>query len=208
LVGPQYYIAANVPVGASPADFKLMIQNLLIERLGMTVRWESKEQNVQELVVAQGGIKMKTAEPAPADATDIGPHLTWDKDGIPSLPPGYPRTFHLSASAGVFFLGRMQGIDGLIAELQNPIGQIIVDKTGLTGKYDYTLRFTFPALMPQTPVALAVADASGTAVADASPALPSLEKAIVEQLGLKLRPARTAVKMLVVDRFNKVPTEN
>jgi uncharacterized protein (TIGR03435 family) len=46
------------------------------------------------------------------------------------------------------------------------------------------------------------------AAAEAStPAAPFMT-AIVEQLGLKLEPSKAAVDILVVDRFNKIPTEN
>jgi uncharacterized protein (TIGR03435 family) len=71
----------------------------------------------------------------------------------------------------------------------------VVDKTGMTGKYDVTLTWTpdrasGPNSAPPT-------DASG----------PSIFTAVQEQLGLKLQPARGPVKSLVIDHIER-PSEN
>src|SRR5581483_1533578 len=60
--------------------------------------------------------------------------------GLPELAPGFPAAITLpTREGGMVVLGRMQGIDGLIRQLQYSVGQPVVDKTGLTGKYDFTL---------------------------------------------------------------------
>ena len=69
------------------------------------------------------------------------------------------------------------------------LGRVVVDKTGLTGKYDVELKWT-----PD--------EQQGTADAG-----PTLFTAIQEQLGLKLEPAKGPVDSFVVDQVEK-PTEN
>jgi uncharacterized protein (TIGR03435 family) len=205
----RYDIVAKVPPGTSRSDVNLMIRRLLMERVSLTVHQESKEQKIREMTIAKGGIKMKPAEQAPSDAPAAAPRLGFDSDGNPQLPPGSPRMVRLATVAGVFIVGRMQGIDDLARTLQASIGQKIIDKTGLTGKYDYTLKLALPATVARSaPNGSAANTAPGAEVPEAGDPGPSLEVAIVEQLGLKLQPAKATVEILVVDRFNRVPTEN
>ena len=71
-----------------------------------------------------------------------------------------------------------------------------MDKTGLTGKYDFTLQWTpddsqapsaFPPGMGQPP----------------DPAGPSLFTAIQEQLGLKLESGKGPVEIIVIDHVER-----
>ena len=63
--------------------------------------------------------------------------------------------------------------------LGQPSGRVVVDKTGLTGNYEFTLRYT-SQLTPR----------DGT---------PSVFTALEEQLGLKLESTRASVDVLVID---------
>ena len=72
--------------------------------------------------------------------------------------------------------------------------RIVEDRTGLRGGYDLDLEFT-----PNTGGAPATAAVGGESL--------SLFTALEEQLGLKLRPARATVDVLVIDRVER-PTEN
>jgi len=64
----------------------------------------------------------------------------------------------------------------------------VLDKTGLTGAYEFTLRYT-PDNAPQPP--------SGGADA------PSLSTALQEQLGLKLEPGKGPVEIIVIDHVER-----
>jgi uncharacterized protein (TIGR03435 family) len=82
-----------------------------------------------------------------------------------------------------------------------------VDKTGLTGKFDFTLEFTpdmsgMP-LPPPPPGAPGVAP--GQSASDPGTSIPS---AVEAQLGLKLRATKGMLDSIVVDHAEKVPTEN
>ena len=197
----RYDIVAKIPPGATREDFLLMIQSLLIERLGMTVHHETREANVQELVVAKGGIKMKPAEPAPEGAP-AGPRLTWDSDGSPHLPPGIPYVFRGGFAEGFRMAGRMQSASDIAKALM--AGGIVIDKTGLTGKYDFTLKFSSPVTDQQV---ARMAEKNGEPPPEPS-AWPPLKAALVEQLGLQLQSAKAMIDVLVVDHFNKTPVEN
>ena len=80
----------------------------------------------------------------------------------------------------------------LAGMLTSVAGRDVVDKTGLEGTYRVTLTF----------------DQVGAVRADAPPSeLPSVQDALLQQLGLKLQPSRTQVQVLVVDAIER-PTEN
>jgi uncharacterized protein (TIGR03435 family) len=69
------------------------------------------------------------------------------------------------------------------------------DRTGLTGKFDFTLEFA-----PQAPGSLTPDAANESA--------PNLISAVPQQLGLKLDPKKIPVDILIVDRADKIPTGN
>jgi uncharacterized protein (TIGR03435 family) len=77
-----YNIDAKIPPGTSKADSNLMLQRLLVERIGLVVRHEIREETVYELVVAKGGHKLKDPEPGCQSAVNYGwlparPRGTW-----------------------------------------------------------------------------------------------------------------------------------
>jgi len=73
----------------------------------------------------------------------------------------------------------------------------IIDRTGLTGNYDFA--------MPWEPQGVRVAEETGvTAPADVA----SINSALERYLGLLLVPRKEPVEMLVIDRLERVPTEN
>ena len=70
----------------------------------------------------------------------------------------------------------------------------VLDLTGLTGVYDYTIDVSgLNAFNPQPP-----ADSTG----------PSIFTAVETDLGLKLEPRKAPIQILVIDSASKVPTEN
>jgi uncharacterized protein (TIGR03435 family) len=80
----------------------------------------------------------------------------------------------------------------LSSQLQKPV----VDKTGLTGKYDFTLRWATEQL--------SLVPGAATGEADK---LPSIFTAMREQLGLRLDSTKGPIEVLVIDRADK-PSEN
>ena len=80
--------------------------------------------------------------------------------------------------------------------LRPPDDRPVVDKTGLTGLYDYTLEYSYPlrAAAPDNP-------------AEPS-ALPDLFSALQQQLGLQLVSRKLPFDVVVVESFDKTPIEN
>ncbi|MGH9604300.1 MAG: TIGR03435 family protein [Terracidiphilus sp.] len=87
------------------------------------------------------------------------------------------------------FTAKAIDMKSLIFSLSNDVGRIVLDQTGLTGKYDFTLKWT-PDGQQET--------------ADSG---PSIFAALEEQLGLKLVSAKGPVDTIVVDRVEK-PSPN
>jgi uncharacterized protein (TIGR03435 family) len=147
-------------------DFKRvylsMMQSLLADRFQLKVHHETRELPVYNLVIAKGGSKLREA------ATD-------DK-GWMSM-----SSKQMSATA--------VDIHSLTFSLANDVGRFVIDKTGLLGKYDFTVNWT-----PD----------DEQATADSG---PDIFTALEEQLGLKLVPAKGPVDTIVVDRIEK-PSPN
>jgi uncharacterized protein (TIGR03435 family) len=95
-------------------------------------------------------------------------------------------------------------IEMLVHMLAPQLGRSVVDKTGLAGRYDYTLQWTPDNASPS------MADAQGgpahvDAASDAAPM--SLFTAIQEQLGLKLESEKSMVDVVVIDHID-LPSAN
>jgi uncharacterized protein (TIGR03435 family) len=149
---------------------RLMVQSLLADRFALTAHSETRERPVFALVIAKGGPKF---QPSTRNGTTI--------DG------GRSRI-------------RVQGGDdtiGLLArELAQSQGRVVINQTGLTGRYDLTLRWT-PDDAP-TPLVNGAPDPNPP---------PDLSTAIQEQLGLKLESTKGPVPVLVIDHVEP-PSEN
>jgi len=154
----------------------LPLQNLLAERFGLKMHFEDREMPVYALVVAKGGSKL---EPAGTVKEILG----WSGNGIRPLGAGKLAAMQATTDQLAHFL------DGVYSD---QLGRPVVDKTGLTATYDFSLQWI--------PDQLAGTDPSGSSG-------PSFFTAIQEQLGLKLEPQRAAVRTLVIDHV-EMPSEN
>ncbi|WP_256369658.1 TIGR03435 family protein [Granulicella sp. L56] len=154
-----------------------MLQALLADRFKLVVHHELKEFPAYALVVAKSGPKLHAA--TLEQTTPDG-----DIKGITGLVTQSQRG--LLAVQGF----SMEGLASLLSGYGD-VGRKVVDKTGLKGRYDFTLRWA------PNDRAITASDASG----------PSIFTAIQEDLGLKLEPSRTMLDTIVVDHAEK-PTEN
>jgi len=218
----RYDIIAKVPDGATKEQVNVMWQNLLKERFGMVLHHESKEFQVSELVVAKGGAKLKETEldpnapplaPPPPPSGPPGPPKL-DKNGFPEMNgPGLMIMIQPGAAGGpVAHMGaRAQPISGLATMLGNQLNRPVVDKTGLTGKYDFNLEYTpdmngLPGLPPPPPGLAGPAPAPPPTEASAPGS--NLAAAIEQQLGLRLVSGKAKLDVVVVDKAEKTPSEN
>ena len=157
--------------GLSREQRQAMLAAVLEDRFHLRTHIEEKTLPVYELVAAKDGMKLtpsKVPLPEGADPQAYGSMNVHNTD--------------LEAT-GVT-------MTDLAANLSAPLDRTVIDKTGLTGRYDFRLRWT--------------ADNVATPAEDAP---PSIFTAIQEQLGLKLQAAKGPVKTLVIDHVEQ-PTEN
>ena len=154
-----------------------MMQQLLADYFKVTVHQESVELPIYELVVGDGGAKLQATGNMAMTRMSLGEIDT----------KGAPMTI-------------------LTNQLSQRLGRTVVDKTGLTGKYAFTLRWT--------PDADEIARIRAAAPGLRDPGLekpassgPPLMTAVEEQLGLKLQPMNTRVPVLVIDHAEQ-PAQN
>jgi uncharacterized protein (TIGR03435 family) len=97
--------------------------------------------------------------------------------------------------------GRITGVDATLTELARALTtmtqRMVVDRTGLEARYDFTLEYTPDAVALMTP-AEAIAEFPRI-----DPMGPSLKTALKEQLGLNLEQGRGPVDVIVVERITR-----
>jgi len=159
-----------------------MMQHALADRFKLKVHTETKTLPVYELVLAKGGSKLKETDPTGNYANGI------------KGPDGVARGGMMQMQNGKL-TGQGINIASLINVLSRNLEHTVIDKTGLTGKYDLTLTWK-----PESGPGGQDAGASDSNA-------PDLFTAVQEQLGLKLVSTKGPVETLVVDSAEK-PAEN
>jgi uncharacterized protein (TIGR03435 family) len=197
----KYDVEAKVPPGTTKEQFQKMLQDLLTERFKLAIRRETKSIPVYDLVVAKSGPKFRESVATPEAGAPAGPPapVEKDKDGFPILPPGRPG-FVASYGPGQLshWRAQRQPLEQLAKLLSTGgsggAGRQVIDKTGLTGKYDFTLVYD-----------MHLGGAPGAA--DDSPNLIIFD-AVEKQLGLKLVDGKAPFDFFVIERAERVPLEN
>jgi len=157
--------------------------------------------------------------------------ITMGPDGMPQFPAGMaPKKGCMQMMMGTpsgmkaHMVCTKQTMQALVVQLSNQMDKPVSDLTGLTANYDFTLDFApdenrMMAMMPAGGAAVAFTrDVSGPgpgpgpggpyANNNEPPAVPPLAAAVQEQLGLKLEQKKGPVDLIVVDKMEKVPTDN
>jgi uncharacterized protein (TIGR03435 family) len=152
-----------------------MIQALLADRFKLKVHHETHEVPCYSLTTAKNGPKNLNRV-----ADDAETNWTW------------PRRFDLKAHAtSIADLAQIV----LTGQMQCPV----LDKTGVTGKYDFTLEWGDSPLLQsiQSPASANALESSA----------PSIFTAVQEQLGLRLQPSKVQMESIVIDYVEK-PSPN
>lgn len=194
-----YEISAKLPPGATKEQLRVMLQSLLAERFKLKLHRETREFSGYELVVGKNGSKLKESLEAPPVDDPKAYDLTPDKDGFPRVPPGVGM---MGLATRACMCARQTGRMASLSQLTDALGawldnRPVVDKTGLTAKYDFKLEFFHDG-------------PAGTAPAGADPqgiGAPDLLTAIQQQLGLKLELKKVPLDVLVIDSVEQ-PSEN
>jgi uncharacterized protein (TIGR03435 family) len=168
-----------------------MIQALLADRCKLTVHHETKELSEYVLVIAKNGPKLQEA-----NLNDTYPNGFKGPNGASGAGMMRMSPDHLTAQA--------VSMTGLVAMLSMQLGATVVDKTGLTGKYDFTVKWAPD--MSQSPI-VGGAGAGPGAPPPPDTSAPSLFTALEEQLGLRLESQKGPVDIIVIDHVEP-PSEN
>jgi uncharacterized protein (TIGR03435 family) len=157
----RYDIGATCEQPMTKEQLPQMLQALLAERFHLSVHREVREQPVYALILGKGGAKLR-------ETSHEG-----EKPGLRQS--GYSFTFTNAA---------MSNLVGVLSQLTG--GRKVLDRTGLGGKYDFTLSYA--------------PDSGGAA--DGLP--DSVFTALREQLGLNLEAQKSQVEFIVVDRLDRL----
>jgi len=171
-----YDVEARADGPHSVDDLHVMYQNLLADRFHLKFHKETREGPVYALTVDKSGLRMK-------------PNGTGQAMGIPIVP-----------ATGGGFKGTqvpMQYLSYWLGQQLQYDGRPVVDETGLSASYDFTLSFA-PQLPPNV---------SRDALPPELQQLPSIFDAVKQQLGLKLEAAKGPVEYFVIDHIEK-PSAN
>jgi len=168
-----YDVAGTPDVEGAPnqQQMRLMIQKLLADRFKLQLHRDKRELPAYAITLARSGPKLTRSASDPS--------------GLPSL-----------LFRGGMLPARNASMAEFAAVMQSAVmDRPVVDRTGLAGKYDFTLTWTpddsqFRSFGTRPP-------------APENPSVPGLFTAIEEQLGLRMESTRAAVEVLLIDRIEK-----
>lgn len=154
-------------------DFKKMVQELLRDRFRLTAHKETRELSVFEIIPAKSGPKLEKSN--------------WPPERVPTV--GYSP-------------GQLSVANATISDLATFVQRHVTDRpvfdeTGITGRYDLTVRWTPDDFQVQG------SDQGGNSITS----LPGFFTAIQEQLGLKLQERKHPAEVFVIDHVD-MPSEN
>jgi uncharacterized protein (TIGR03435 family) len=176
-----------------------MLQGLLADRLKLVARLEKREVSVLALMLARNDGKL--GKNLVESKGCVGPGSAAAKEASVGNAPAGADTRICGPKTGGFGRVILTGIpiQQFTALLGTMLSRTVVDKTGLTGRYDIDLTFT-----PEQPIP-ANLNIPGPA---ADPNGPSIYTAVREQLGLKLESQKDQEEVLVIDHVERQPSEN
>jgi uncharacterized protein (TIGR03435 family) len=186
-----------------------MLQALLKTSFEMKAHHESKDFPVYALAVANGGPKLKASEPDPNDttapaSTDVS--AAGSGQGV-SLNFGHGSAFTFSDNKLEAHKLTMARFAEVLARF---VDRPVVDQTGLTGMYDFTIELT-----PDDYRAMLIQSAVSAGVRLPPQALELLNGAhndslysALRKMGLTMAPTKAPLDVIVVDHIAKSPVEN
>jgi uncharacterized protein (TIGR03435 family) len=185
-----------------PTDLLLMLRSLLQDRFKLRAHLETRELPIYELVIARADRKfgpelrqsavdcdaliaaVRGCRPLPAREPNEPPPCGAMRGPARVLAGGIPMPQFATMLTNILAVGNGPGAEG----------RLVIDKTGLTGRFAFTLAWT-PEQMPTEP--------PPPGVPPIDPNGPSFFTALQEQLGLKLESAKGPVDVVVIDSVER-----
>jgi uncharacterized protein (TIGR03435 family) len=189
----RFAIEAVAPLHATKDQYRLMMRALLVERFGLSLHFEQQEHPVFAMVLVKPG------KPGPR----LIPHEKGQACDEKPKPGTFPyECYGFAATAakdGMFLSGsRASSMDqianfvGSEAGNSGEVGRRVVNRTGLTGLWDFTVEAPPPGRLKSQ---------------DQTTVEPTMLEMMRDQLGIKLKADRAVVSVPVIDHIER-PSEN
>lgn len=197
----HFDIEARVEGEPTKDQMRLMMRSLLEDRFKLTVHHESRLVPIFGLVLAKPG--------------EVGPHLVRHPEDDPTclkapLPQSISGGYPAACGAGASMPASVPGLTAIggrkvtmemfavgLTNLYNNVDRPVIDQTGLSGTFDYTLEWMPEPDGPMPPDAKSQPDVGG----------PTFAEALRKQLGLKLLAEKAPIDVIVLDRV-ELPSAN
>lgn len=224
MTAQRFSVHATIPAGATKDDVPEMLQSMLVERFKLAYHREQKEQPIFALIVGKNGPKLQPSAPdAPAAAEAPAVGATNRPD--PVQVTGNPQTGMVIRGAGnAGALKMSMSPDGMMhleaekltlaqlaTSLTGFVGREVVDQTGLAGNFKIVLDLSREDMMASARAAgLNIPGGAIPGPPGGGPADPGGSSIFqsVENMGLKLDSRKSSVEFLVIERLEKLPTED
>jgi len=208
IVGPDWLTTSHFDIVAKRPDgvegekaLRAMVASLLEDRFKMVVHRETRDLPAYALVVGKGGLKINEVPPDTdgVDTSKVDVNVTGGQHGT---------TVDLGGGSSLSYgLNKLEAKKVNFASITDSLSKFldrpVVDETGLTGRYNFTLEYSVSEL--KALVRASGADASQ--IPDFGGEQPSIFTS-VESLGLKFEPRKAPVPVIVIDSIQKAPTAN
>jgi uncharacterized protein (TIGR03435 family) len=178
----QYEVVANIAPGAASGQVRSMLQKLLADRFDLRVHREIQKFGGWEITIAKDGPKLQANQNPNLTRLPLVPNAPSGKDRFPEVPEGSAGLAWSTQDERVYLTGIGQSVSDLLGFSIFRYYHV-VDKTGLSGQYDFHLSYR-----------------SGD--------LQDIYDAMEKQLGLKVRSADVSIDVLVIDSAKEMPAEN
>jgi uncharacterized protein (TIGR03435 family) len=181
------------PPGSGPDPIQLAMRSLLADRFQMKSHRETREMDIYALVMAKpGGAPGPGLKKSDIDCAERArARRGQPPQGPPPIPAGGgPIPCSIMGSPGMIRFGGFP-ISQITTMLGGQTGRMVVDRTGLTGNWEFVLTFAAEQRGQPPP--------GVDAPPPPNPDAPSLFTALQEQLGLKLEATKGPVEVLVID---------
>ncbi len=186
--------------GSGPDPIQLAMRTLLADRFALKTHRETREMDIYALTLVKPGAPGPGLKPATTDCAaqmKAGPRAGGPPPGPPQIPPSGILPCSIMGSPGMIRFGGFP-ISQLTTMLGGQSGRMVVDRTGLTGNWEFVLTFAAEQRGQPPP---------GVELPAPDPNAPSLFTALQEQLGLKLESTKGPVDVLVIDSVEQ-PTSD
>ena len=208
----MYEIQATYASPASEPQIRSMLSALLGERLQLKTHTETRETTLYELSIGPSGHKLIEADIAttPTSMPDVRSPAKTRPDGLPEVPAIPSRIVWMPSASDKRGRGTSVPMTKLVDFIAGDLAAPVVDRTGLSANYNFTLEFANS--LPSSAPPIRIAGPPGAEPAEpraADPArFPPLTTALRDQLGLLLEKKKGPARFVIIDYSASKPIDN